>query len=571
MHEGVASLDPAAIAQVAAESWPAVRDSEELHDALLTLIVVPPVASWEPFFATLREAGRATVMTAGGANFWVAAERLKSARLLYPDAVATPEIQDFDHTATTDQSDAAAELLRGWLESTGPQTQSGLAMRFALPRDVMDAALLRLEAEGQILRGRFSSSASPVTSEVEWCNRRVLARIHRLTLGRLRREIEPVNARDFMRFLYHWQHVKPGTQLHGPDGVLHIVKQLQGYEISAAAWEGEVLRRRVGKYAPELLDQLCISGEVVWGRLSPHPAFDDQERMSATARRVRPTRSAPVALFLRDDASWLLEAAACRAPSSGSMGSPSDARPGLSDAARQVFDSLRARGASFLAEIVKDTRLLTSSVEDGLWELAAAGIVTADGFENLRALIDPKRRLATARHHARRARFVPGRWALLSGFAHATEDAARELSAASLEAIARQLLLRWGVVFRDLLSRESIVPPWRDMLVTLRRMEAQGEVRGGRFVSGFVGEQFARPEAVELLREIRRDQNVGTSPHVGAADPLNLGGIITPGPRVSPQSGLRVALWDEPGSDPTDAPGSDPIFTNLVNAATQAS
>ena len=399
----------------------------------------------------------------------------------------------------------------------------------------------------------------------------MLARIHRLTLGRLRREIEPVNARDFMRFLYHWQHVKPGTQLHGPDGVLHIVKQLQGYEISAAAWEGEVLRRRVGKYAPELLDQLCISGEVVWGRLSPHPAFDDQERMSATARRVRPTRSAPVALFLRDDASWLLEAAACRSSSSGLMGSPADARPGLSDAARQVFDSLRGKGASFLAEIVRDTRLLTSSVEDGLWELAAAGIVTADGFENLRALIDPKRRLATARHHARRARFVPGRWALLSGFAHVTEDAARELSASSLEAVARQLLLRWGVVFRDLLSRESIVPPWRDMLVTLRRMEAQGEVRGGRFVSGFVGEQFARPEAVELLREIRRDQNVGASPHVGAADPLNLGGIITPGPRVSPQSGLRVPLWDEPGSDPNNPSGSDPIFANLVNAASQAS
>ena len=235
-----------------------------------------------------------------------------------------------------------------------------------------------------------------------------------MTLGRLRREIEPVNARDFMRFLYHWQHVKPGTQLHGPDGALHIIKQLQGYEISAAAWEGDVLRRRVGKYAPELLDQLCISGEVVWGRLSPHPAFDDQERgKSGTARRVRPTRSAPVALFLREDALVAARGCAPRRASGETARSP-DRRTRLSGAARQVLESLSRRGASFLADVVKDTRQLTSVVEDALWELAAAGLVTADGFENLRALIDPKRRLATAKHPSRRPRFVPGRWALLA-------------------------------------------------------------------------------------------------------------------------------------------------------------
>jgi ATP-dependent Lhr-like helicase len=572
---GVAALDPAAIAEVAAESWPAVRDAEELHDALLTLLVVPPVVEWEPFFPALRESRRATVLSAGGANFWVAAERLKSARLLYPDAVTSPTIEDYDRTPTADQESALAEALRGWLESTGPQTQSGLAMRFALPAGVMEAALLRLESEGQILRGRFTSSGAAHGSEIEWCNRRVLARIHRLTLGRLRREIEPVSARDFMRFLYHWQHLKHGAQLHGLDGALHIIKQLQGYEISAAAWEGDVLRRRIGKYTPDLLDQLCISGEVVWGRLSPHPAFDDQDRgRSGAARRVRPTRSAPVALFLREDAPWLLEAAACRSASGAGNSQLPDQRQGLSDAARRVLESLSRRGASFLADVVKDTRQLTSSVEDGLWELAAAGLVTADGFENLRALIDPKRRLATARHHARRARFVPGRWALLSAFAPSTLDTVlrrdkREmdgLSTATLEALARQLLLRWGVVFRDLLARESIAPPWRDLLVTFRRLEAQGEIRGGRFVTGFVGEQFARPEAVELLREVRRDQNVGAAPHVAAADPLNLGGIITPGPRISPHAGLSVPLWEV-----DDTMGSDPIFTNHVNAADQAS
>jgi ATP-dependent Lhr-like helicase len=554
---GVAALDPAAIAEVAAESFPAARDAEELHDALLTLVVVPPVREWEEFFATLREARRATVLSAGGANFWVAAERLKSARLLYPEATIAPAIDDYDRTPTTDQETAATETLRGWLESSGPQTQSGLSRRFALPPDVMEAALLRLEAEGQILRGRFTAAASAHGTEIEWCNRRVLARIHRLTLGRLRREIEPVNARDFMRFLYHWQHLKAGTQLHGPDGALHIIKQLQGYEISAAAWEGDVLRRRIGKYAPELLDQLCISGEVVWGRLSPHPAFDDQERVKGPSRRVRPTRSAPVSLFLREDASWLLDAAEARTGSDPLVQrrERNGGQIPLSGSAQLVLESLNRRGASFLADIVKDTRQLTSVVEDGLWELAAAGLVTADGFENLRALIDPKRRLATAKHHGRRARFVPGRWALLHGGGQTPTD----LSSETLEAMARQLLLRWGVVFRDLLARETITPAWRDLLVTFRRMEAQGEIRGGRFVSGFVGEQFARPEAVELLREIRRDQNVGAAPHVSAADPLNLGGIITPGPRINPLSGLVVPLWEEKR-------GSDPVFTDLVNA-----
>ncbi|HEX2495146.1 MAG TPA: hypothetical protein VHK24_15345 [Steroidobacter sp.] len=593
---GVAALDPAAIDEVASESWPAVRDAEELHDALLTLVVTAPAAEWEEFFRTLRESGRATVLIARGANFWVAAERLKSARVLYPDGVIAPEIGDYDRTPTSDQESAATEALRGWLESTGPQTQSGLARRFALPGSVMEAALLRLEAEGQILRGRFTGAAAAQGSEIEWCNRRVLARIHRLTLGRLRREIEPVNTRDFMRFLYHWQHLKQGAQLHGPDGALHIIKQLQGYEISAAAWEVDVLRRRVGKYTPDLLDQLCISGEVVWGRLSPHPAFDDRDRGTQTApRRVKPTRAAPIALFLREDASWLLEAASASAPRPSAElrrdkdVNGQDQRQGLSNAARQVLDSLSRRGASFLADIVKDARQLTSSVEDALWELAAAGLVTADGFENLRALIDPKRRLATAKHHARRARFVPGRWALLGVYGGQTpvpyggptsvqyggRTPSDGLPTATLEAIARQLLLRWGVVFRDLLARETITPPWRDLLVTFRRMEAQGEIRGGRFVSGFIGEQFARPEAVELLREIRRDQNVGLAPQVAAADPLNLGGIITPGPRVSPLSGVTVPLWET-----DEGKGSGAIFGGkdakiavapiVVNASSQA-
>ena len=440
--------------------------------------------------------------------------------------------------------------------------------------------MLRLEAEGQVLRGRFTAAAAPQGAEIEWCNRRVLARIHRLTLGRLRREIEPVNARDFMRFLYHWQHLKQGSQLHGPDGALHIIKQLQGYEISAAAWETDVLRRQ----SREILRQTCSISSASPAKSSgagSHRIRPSTIRIAeATAPRVASGQRGPrrsrcfcgrtlPGCWKRPRTARIGDRAGCRINDRDCR-----TRPG------RFSILLSRRGASFLADVVKDTRQLTSIVEDALWELAAAGLVTADGFENLRALIDPKRRLATARHHSRRARFVPGRWALLActgvpppllsaalrsyGETGILADA---LPTETLEAVARQLLLRWGVVFRDLLARETITPPWRDLLVTFRRMEAQGEIRGGRFVSGFVGEQFARPEAVELLREIRRDQNVGAAPHVAAADPLNLGGIITPGPRVSPLSGVTVPLWEADDTNGVrNGVGSTPIFVECFQS-----
>jgi ATP-dependent Lhr-like helicase len=357
-------------------------------------------------------------------------------------------------------------------------------------------------------------------AELEWCNRRILARIHRLTIGRLRREIEPVSSADFIRFLFSWQHVVQGTQLHGVDGVFQILKQLQGYEISASSWETEVLPRRISRYAPELLDQLCLSGEVMWGRLSPHPAFAVTVETSPRGRRVRPTRVAPVSIFLREDATWLLQPQA-----------NSDIT--LSHPAREVFESLGRRGASFLPELVKATGRLASEVEDGLWELAAAGLVTADGYENLRALVDPKRRSSTSRTRGR-ARHAPGRWALIV-LPDSTKSGERNA------AFARQLLDRWGIVFRDLLARETLAPPWRDLLLELRRMEAKGEIRGGRFVSGFPGEQFARPEAVDLLRALRR-KSEDHALRIAAADPLNLAGIIVPGPRISPLAGQPVEL-----------------------------
>ena len=582
----IGALDPLAVDEVADESWPIVRDPDELHDALLTLVVLPPVPEWAPFFDELSRARRAAVLRVGSSQFWVAAERAVLARLVHPDSTLLPKLPTLAAVAErrADGREAAgAEVLRGWLESTGPATASALAARLALPRDVVDVGLAQLESEGQILRGRFSAvsgqrsahTGAPADAEIEWCNRRVLARIHRLTLGRLRREIEPVTAADFMRFLFRWQHLAPGTQLHGVDGALQILKQLQGYEISAAAWEADVLRRRVARYDPEFLDTLCLSGEVMWGRLSPHPAFGNprsasqasgsssqfpvpsSDRRSSGRRHVRPTRVAPVALFLREDTGWLLA-------SSHRDGEP--AGEALSHPAREVLEVLGTRGASFMPELIRSTGRLPSEVEDGLWELVAAGLVTADGFDSLRALVNPKRRRGEGRFRSSRPRHSAGRWAILrptleigrASVPSVVDSPSPERRREVAEVAARQLLLRWGVVFRDLLARETVVPPWRDLLAALRQMEARGQIRGGRFVSGFVGEQFAQPGAIELLRSVRKTESTGESLQVTAADPLNLVGIVTPGPRVSTLAGVVVDVLGQNTEDRIPKSGGVP-------------
>ena len=565
----IGALDETAIREVAEEAWPVVRDPEELHDALLTLVLIPPRDEWRDWFAGLAEDGRATTLTldaptdeptdapAGAPEsgppssappaplaFWVATERTRTARLAHPDAVLDPEPADIDQPVPDSADAAVTEVLRGWLDSVGPTSASALAATLALPEDRITAALTRLEGEGQVLRGRFTAAGRAGEAETEWCNRRVLARIHRLTLGRLRREIEPVSSADLVRFLARWQRLAGGTKLHGASGLLQVIQQLQGCEVSAAAWERDVLAARMAKYDPEMLDQLCLSGEVMWGRLSPHPAFDvrnGEERPEPAngrrPRRVRPTRVAPVALFLREDLDWLL-------PPGGHP--DDDGLPVLSHPAQAVLDALQRRGASFLRELVHETGRLTSEVEDGLWELVAAGLVTADGFDNLRALTNPKRRRGEGRFRAARPRHAAGRWALLApGSRDSQAGAGGPAERERADAFARQLLLRWGVVFRDLVRRETLMPPWRELLASLRRMEARGEVRGGRFVAGFVGEQFARPDAVELLRIVRRDGgriDRGHGVRVAAADPMNLAGIVTPGARVSSLSGEVVEL-----------------------------
>jgi ATP-dependent helicase Lhr and Lhr-like helicase len=498
--EGAGALDRSAIEQVAAEAWPPMRDADELHEALLSLGVLP--VEQAAGLASLIDAGRAAVMTVHDQQFAIAAERLDLVRRVYPDALIQPEIEAPPSGRAIPESPegCAAEILRGWFECSGPLLAAGLERDLAMPRELVDQALAQLEAEGQILRGKFSGG-----EELEWCHRRLLARIHRLTIGRLRREIEPVTTTEFFAFLRRWQHLAAGSQLHGVDGTLQIIRQLQGCEFAAADWEADVLPRRVAGYRPEYLDQLCLAGEVAWGRVSPHPAF---ERVPAEAgedgpqrsSRVRPTRVAPLAIFLRDDAGWLLAA-----PEGSQCTPPTDA---LSHPAREVLAVLQSRGASFFADLARATGRLASEVEDALWELVTAGFATADGFENLRALLDPKRRRGEGKARTARPRHAPGRWSLLS---HAAQS-----NGGNAGAFARQLLARWGVLFRDAAVREPLAPAWRDLLVELRRMELRGEIRGGRFVGAFVGEQFALPEAVDLLRAVRRTGESasleGTSP-----------------------------------------------------------
>ncbi len=541
-------LDPAAIEEVARESWPVVRDADELHDALLTLVWVPREAAdaWALYAPRLLAEGRLieVVQPHPGAEkrveAWVATEHRSIAEALFSDR----------------NEDAIDATVLGWMESTGPTTAGELAYRLGLREEGVAVSFLRLEAKGQLIRGQFRSppvlGTPPTPGRGEFCHRRVLARIHRLTIGSLRREIEPVTAADFMRFLLQWQHVASGSRLHGESGLFEVVSQLAGYETAAAAWEPHLFQARLGKYEPELLDRLCLSGAVSWGRLSPR----SPSAPIASPRRIVPTSAAPISLFPREQAAWLLGAFGEGAPV---------AEVGLSAVAQDLQRILQARGACFYTDLVDATGHLKAQVEDGLWELVAAGIVTADGFDNLRALMDPQRRRAEGRGRLRRPRQAAGRWALLrpaapsgasSSFA---ADSPGVLStqppAMHGERVARQLLRRYGVVVRDLLARESLALSWRDLLVQYRRLELQGEVRGGRFVTGFTGEQFALPEAVDALRGLRK-AGLGGTPmsevRLSAADPLNLTGVILPGARVPAvasqlvifRNGLPVATQD---------------------------
>lgn len=384
----------------------------------------------------------------------------------------------------------------------------------------IDKALLRMEAAGSILRGKFTGD----TSATEWCDRRLLARIHRLTITTLRKAIEPISAAQFMRWLLRWQHVAEGTRVQGERGLLEVVQQLQGFEIPANAWEREILGRRMMSYDPAWLDNLSLTGAVGWGRLSPHPAT--LEDSAQGTRRIVPTSVAPITFFVRDDADWMLP-----------RQREEHRERVLSPVGKQVFEFLEKRGASFFADIVRGTGHLKSEIETGLWELVAAGLATADGYDNLRSLIDPRRKAAQGLQRAARPRHTAGRWCLL----YPGEAASHERA---MEAVCHMLLRRYGVVFRDILARESNLPRWRDLQIAFRRLEDRGEIRGGRFVAGFLGEQFALPHAVESLRSIRNLPLHGETVTLAAADPLNLVGIIVPGERTPAIGGRLINYRD---------------------------
>jgi len=445
--DDLGALDPAAIARVREEAWPVANTPDEMYDALMVAgyIKQSELAShWPNLLTQLGE----RALKKGRA--WFALERVE---------------------------DDALEIVASRLEVLGPITERQLDMPEA------EIALLALETQGRILRGRFT----PGTAELEWCDRRLLARIHRYTLNKLRAEIEPVSAADFLRFLFHWQHIAAEDQLRGVEGLAAAVEQLEGFELAAAGWENDVLPARVADYAAEQLDQLCLSGRVAWGRLTP-------------GNRA-PLRSSPIALLQREHSNvWKVAA---------------DPGAEFTSEAKAIKDALEKRGASFFHELVKATGLLSAFVERGLAELAGAGVATADSFAGLRALLAPSEKRRNLIETA-------GRWALLT--AEKADD---------VEAVARTLLKRYGVVFRSLLQRESNLPPWRDMVRVYRRLEARGEIRGGRFVAGFGGEQFATADAVGRLRSVRKSEKLDELVVLSAVDPLNLVGILTPEDRVA--------------------------------------
>ena len=554
--QDLGALDARGIEEETANAWPRIRDADELHEALLILGLLPEnqrfplearpeAGDLDRWFRELVQAGRAYRVTRPDGQWaWVATEGLPL--LLAAFSTDGVQLEPQPASAATVDSlltmeEAVLIIVRGWTECSGPFTCEEMAENLGIEASAVNYALGQLEGEGLVLRGKFrsgkfwSAQLGTEKGQEEFCDRRILARIHRATIGGLRREVEPVAQATFLRFLLKWQHADPSSRLEGEGGVLDIIEQMQGFEAACGALETELLPCRMNSYSTGFLDSLCLGGDVVWGRLShsrsnglrpsgPHPKYNVPSSRSAL------TRTTPITLALRESIDWLWDA-----PQGEELNPPG--------AAGEVLDVLYRRGACFLSDMVSGTRRLPVDVEEALWQLAASGRITSDGMEPLRRRIKGNngdndhrgRRAAQTRRSLLRRPPGPGRWSLLEAVDPKDNPA---------EARARQLLLRYGIIFPELLAREPIAPRWREFVRVLRRLEARGEIRGGRFVSGFVGEQFALPEAVESLRAVKRQEPDGQMVAVSACDPLNLVGILTPGDRVPAVLGNRLVYRD---------------------------
>jgi ATP-dependent helicase Lhr and Lhr-like helicase len=492
-------LDPEAVARVRAEAWPEIGSHDELHDALVVhgFLTAPEVESWKRLLERLREERRVVYHD----GLWVAAERSA----------------EFERAKDGDL-ESLAEILRSRLELLGPVSEGTIAVTLDLPDSQVRAALLMLEAQGSIMRGRFGGPGE------EWCERRLLIRIHRYTRDRKRSEIQAVPQAQLMRFLFRWQRVameERDDRREGEAGLLAVLRELEGFAVPAGAWERDILPLRVKNYSRRDLDKLCAAGRIAWYR-------EAETSASEVAPASAPVRSTPITLVERDTlVHWQKRQAAPAAIE------------GLSPRAQRVLESLKDHGASFFSDLVHDTGLVRAEVELALGELVSRGRVTSDSFAGVRALITSKRRREKLRQYRRPLTDVDdaGRWSLPRRVAAQPDVAA--LADPAVEHIARVLLRRYGIVFRKILERESGLPPWRELFYVYRRLEARGEIRGGRFVSGFAGEQFALPEAADLLRSISREATMDRV-SISAADPLNLVGIVTPGDKVPALSANRV-------------------------------
>jgi ATP-dependent Lhr-like helicase len=521
-------LDPEAIARVRSEAWPDPENPDELHDALLWLgfVIGAEVQSdprWSGWLSELAEQKRAAQLHVKGSTLWIAAERLPHFRALLPKLKTTPALvvpPPYDERKWS-RDEALVEILRGRLEGLGPVRPDDLGRGLGLTASECAAPLTALEAEGFAMRGRFT----PDASVEEWCERRLLSRIHHYTLKRLRAEIEPVAARDFLRFLFDWQHVSAAARMAGPKALDRVAAQLEGFEAPAAAWESEILPARVAGYQPGWLDERCLAGKFTWMRLRLRNG-----RTNGPGRPA-PVRTTPITLLPRRHAGiW-------------TSVNPRDAAAHPSPRAQLLVDCIKEHGASFFDELMDVSGLLRSQVEEALAELVALGLVTSDSFGGLRALLVPSsERRTNARRRRRKAPFGmedAGRWALVR------RSAAAERKEDAIEHVARTLLARYGVVFWRLLEPEAaLLPPWRELLRVFRRLESRGEIRGGRFVAGFSGEQFALPEAIGILRAARRQPAADQWVSVSGADPLNLVGILTPGPKLPALACNRLLYRD---------------------------